>query len=114
MSDSPLNELLEKNREWSERVQREDPGFFERLSLQQAPEYLWIGCSDSRVPANQIIDMAPETTDLFSVSPGQGGNPLDRHYDDLVESHLKLRYAPMPSDAETGPTQVLELVPAGQ
>lgn len=59
MSESPLSELLEKNREWSERIQREDPGFFQRLSLQQAPEYLWIGCSDSRVPANQIIDMAP-------------------------------------------------------
>ncbi len=59
MSESPLSDLLEKNREWSERIQREDPGFFQRLSLQQAPEYLWIGCSDSRVPANQIIDMAP-------------------------------------------------------
>jgi len=59
MTTSPLSELLEKNREWSERIQREDPGFFQRLSLQQAPEYLWIGCSDSRVPANQIIDMAP-------------------------------------------------------
>lgn len=59
MTTSPLTDLLEKNREWSERIQREDPDFFRRLSLQQAPEYLWIGCSDSRVPANQIIDMAP-------------------------------------------------------
>jgi carbonic anhydrase len=59
MTTNPLSELIEKNREWSERIQREDPGFFQRLSLQQAPEYLWIGCSDSRVPANQIIDMAP-------------------------------------------------------
>ena len=59
MTTSPLTDLLEKNREWSERIQREDPDFFKRLSLQQAPEYLWIGCSDSRVPANQIIDMAP-------------------------------------------------------
>ncbi|TBR09010.1 MAG: carbonate dehydratase [Lysobacter sp.] len=54
-----LHELLIRNREWSERIHREDPGFFSRLSGQQAPEYLWIGCSDSRVPANQIIDMAP-------------------------------------------------------
>jgi carbonic anhydrase len=54
-----LSDLLKKNREWSERINREDPEFFKRLSLQQAPEYLWIGCSDSRVPANQIIDMAP-------------------------------------------------------
>jgi carbonic anhydrase len=56
---SSLAHLLERNREWSERINREDPGFFAQLSRQQAPEYLWIGCSDSRVPANQIIDMAP-------------------------------------------------------
>jgi len=54
-----VNDLLQRNREWSERVRREDPGFFSRLSDIQTPEYLWIGCSDSRVPANQIIDMAP-------------------------------------------------------
>ncbi len=56
---SSLTQLLENNREWSERINREDPEFFARLSKQQKPEYLWIGCSDSRVPANQIIDMAP-------------------------------------------------------
>ncbi len=56
---TPLHDLLARNREWSERVCREDPEFFQRLSQQQAPQYLWIGCSDSRVPANQIIDMAP-------------------------------------------------------
>ncbi len=54
-----LHELLENNRDWAERVRAEDPGFFDRLSKQQAPKYLWIGCSDSRVPANQIIGMAP-------------------------------------------------------
>ncbi|KRG70622.1 carbonate dehydratase [Pseudoxanthomonas dokdonensis] len=54
-----LSDLLEKNREWADRIHAEDPHFFERLSQQQAPEFLWIGCSDSRVPANQIIDMAP-------------------------------------------------------
>ena len=54
-----LSELLRKNREWADRVSAEDPGFFERLSRQQAPEFLWIGCSDSRVPANQIIDVSP-------------------------------------------------------
>lgn len=54
-----LSDLLARNNEWSERISREDPGFFHRLSQQQAPEYLWIGCSDSRVPANQIIDVAP-------------------------------------------------------
>lgn len=54
-----IEKLLQNNREWSERITREDPGFFPSLSRQQAPDYLWIGCSDSRVPANQIIDMAP-------------------------------------------------------
>ena len=54
-----LDELLRNNREWAERVRHEDPQFFERLSQQQAPKYLWIGCSDSRVPANQIIGLLP-------------------------------------------------------
>ncbi len=54
-----LEQLLENNRAWADRVCREDPTFFERLSKQQAPEYLWIGCSDSRVPANQVIDIPP-------------------------------------------------------
>ncbi|MEO5628302.1 MAG: carbonate dehydratase [Thermomonas sp.] len=54
-----LDQLLHNNREWAERVSREDPGFFERLSTQQAPKYLWIGCSDSRVPANQVVDLNP-------------------------------------------------------
>ena len=55
----PQRHLFQPNREWSERVHAEDPGFFSRLSDQQAPQLLWIGCSDSRVPANQIIDLAP-------------------------------------------------------
>ena len=54
-----LKDLLRNNIEWAERVSREDPAFFERLSMQQAPEYLWIGCSDSRVPANQVVDLTP-------------------------------------------------------
>ncbi len=56
---SPLQSLLEKNRLWAERIEREEPGFFNRLAAQQAPDYLWIGCSDSRVPANQITGLAP-------------------------------------------------------
>ena len=56
---SLLQTLLEKNRLWAERVEREEPGFFNSLASQQAPEYLWIGCSDSRVPANQITGLAP-------------------------------------------------------
>ena len=54
-----LDELLRNNREWADSVRREDPAFFKRLSQQQAPKYLWIGCSDSRVPANQILGLAP-------------------------------------------------------
>ncbi|MBN49461.1 MAG: carbonate dehydratase [Spongiibacteraceae bacterium] len=51
--------LLEHNRQWAARIKADDPTFFEQLSAQQTPEYLWIGCSDSRVPANQILGMMP-------------------------------------------------------
>lgn len=54
-----LQDLLERNRAWSRRVSDADPGFFDRLSRQQAPAYYWVGCSDSRVPSNQILDLAP-------------------------------------------------------
>jgi carbonic anhydrase len=51
--------LLNNNREWAERIQRETPDFFKKLRRQQRPKYLWIGCSDSRVPANQITGLLP-------------------------------------------------------
>jgi carbonic anhydrase len=54
-----LGSLLQNNREWAAEMTRQDPDFFLRLSRQQAPEYLWIGCSDSRVPANQIVGLLP-------------------------------------------------------
>jgi carbonic anhydrase len=54
-----LPQLFENNRAWAADLTRGDPAFFERLSGQQLPEYLWIGCSDSRVPANQIVGLAP-------------------------------------------------------
>ena len=54
-----LAHLFEANRAWVASVTRDDPGFFDRLAHQQNPEYLWIGCSDSRVPANQITGLAP-------------------------------------------------------
>ena len=54
-----LDHLMENNRRWAEHVRRDDPAFFENLAKQQAPEYLWIGCADSRVPANQILGVAP-------------------------------------------------------
>jgi carbonic anhydrase len=55
----PLAHLLENNRAWSAEVKRGQEDFFEHLSRQQAPEYLWIGCADSRVPANQIVGLLP-------------------------------------------------------
>ena len=54
-----LTDLLDNNRRWAEGIRAQDPQFFKRLSQQQAPKYLWIGCSDSRVPANQIVGMQP-------------------------------------------------------
>jgi len=54
-----LKELFEKNRVWSERIRQQDPDFFPTLAQQQFPKYLWIGCSDSRVPANQIVGLPP-------------------------------------------------------
>lgn len=56
---SELEALLARNWAWAQRTRQSDPDFFSRLSRQQAPQYLWIGCSDSRVPANQVIDLAP-------------------------------------------------------
>jgi carbonic anhydrase len=56
---SEIDDLLRRNHDWSERVRTEDPDFFQRLSRQQSPRYLWIGCSDSRVPANQILGLDP-------------------------------------------------------
>jgi carbonic anhydrase len=54
-----LAELLDNNRHWSQDMTRRDPDFFQRLSRQQSPRYLWIGCSDSRVPANQVVGLDP-------------------------------------------------------
>ncbi len=54
-----LSRLFDNNRAWAERVLRSDPDFFTGLAKQQSPEYLWIGCADSRVPANQIIGLPP-------------------------------------------------------
>jgi carbonic anhydrase len=56
---SDITQLLENNRQWSEEQRNSDPEFFNKLSERQKPEYLWIGCSDSRVPANQIVGLIP-------------------------------------------------------
>ena len=58
-STSPLRGLLENNRRWAESEVARDPEFFSRLANQAAPEYLWIGCSDSRVPANELLGLLP-------------------------------------------------------
>jgi carbonic anhydrase len=54
-----LQELLEKNRQWAEEIKASDPQFFNSLAQQQTPRYLWIGCSDSRVPATQLVGLKP-------------------------------------------------------
>jgi len=59
MSQENLDFLIKKNRSWAERIKDYNPKFFYELSEQQHPDYLWIGCADSRVPANQIIDLPP-------------------------------------------------------
>jgi carbonic anhydrase len=56
---SDLNELIERNRAWADRIKAQEPDFFSRLAGQQSPRYLWIGCSDSRVPATQLVGLLP-------------------------------------------------------
>jgi carbonic anhydrase len=58
MADA-LDDLFANNRSWAEQTEAREPGFFDRLRGQQAPEYLWIGCADSRVPANELVGLLP-------------------------------------------------------
>jgi len=75
-----LDDLKDNNRRWAEGVVAADPGFFRRLENQQAPQYLWIGCSDSRVPANQIIGLDPGEVfvhrNVANLAPPQDANYL--------------------------------------
>jgi carbonic anhydrase len=75
-----LDHLKANNRAWAERMIRADAGFFGRLAGQQAPEYLWIGCSDSRVPANEIVDLDPGELfvhrNVANLAPPQDANYL--------------------------------------
>jgi carbonic anhydrase len=59
MTTSDLQELFEKNRQWAAATETREPGFFSRLLQQQSPQYLWIGCADSRVPANELVGLLP-------------------------------------------------------
>ena len=54
-----LDELFDNNRRWARKTEEREPGFFSRLLAQQTPQYLWIGCADSRVPANELVDLLP-------------------------------------------------------
>jgi carbonic anhydrase len=56
---SSIQHLFDNNQQWADEIKKEDPNFFKNLSEQQKPEYLWIGCSDSRVPANELLGMQP-------------------------------------------------------
>jgi carbonic anhydrase len=75
-----LDDLKANNRAWAERMVADDPDFFKRLERQQGPQYLWIGCSDSRVPANEIVDLAPGELfvhrNVANLAPPQDANYL--------------------------------------
>ena len=75
-----LDHLKDNNRNWAARKTAADPGFFKRLEGQQAPEFLWIGCSDSRVPANEIVDLDPGELfvhrNVANLAPPQDANYL--------------------------------------
>jgi len=75
-----LDRLKANNRAWAERMVATDPEFFKRLERQQAPEYLWIGCADSRVPANEIVGLAPGELfvhrNVANLAPPQDANYL--------------------------------------
>jgi carbonic anhydrase len=75
-----LDHLKASNRAWASRMVASDPGFFQRLVNQQTPEYLWIGCSDSRVPANQIVGVDPGELfvhrNVANLAPPQDANYL--------------------------------------
>lgn len=75
-----LDHLKSNNRAWAERKTAADPGFFRRLEAQQTPEYLWIGCSDSRVPANEIVGLDPGELfvhrNVANLAPPQDANYL--------------------------------------
>ena len=75
-----LKHLFEQNHAWAENIRQDDPQFFLKLSRQQTPDYLWIGCSDSRVPANEIVDLDPGELfvhrNVANLAPPQDANYL--------------------------------------
>ena len=104
-----LSHLFANNRAWAAEMTRQDPEFFQRLSGQQSPEYLWIGCSDSRVPANQIVGLLPGEmfvhrnvanvvvhTDLNCLSTLQFAVEKLRGFPELVVKEEELKAAKVP------------------
>lgn len=75
-----LAKLFDNNQAWADKIKREDPHYFERLSRTQTPEYLWIGCADSRVPANEIVGLDPGELfvhrNVANLTPPQDANFL--------------------------------------
>src|SRR6266705_439004 len=75
-----LPKLFANNRAWAEKIKLEDPRYFQRLSQTQTPEYLWIGCADSRVPANEIVGLGPGELfvhrNIANLAPPQDANYL--------------------------------------
>lgn len=59
MNKDKIKQLIDNNRKWAKQFKKQHPGIFEKLANQQSPEYLWIGCSDSRIPANEVIGLLP-------------------------------------------------------
>ena len=90
-----LDHLKSKNRAWADRMVSKDKAFFKRLERQQAPKYLWIGCSDSRVPANEIVGLAPGELfvhrNVANLAPPQDANylsVLQYAIDELKVKHI--------------------------
>ena len=76
--DDFLGGLFDNNRAWAKQIEKNNPGFFDKLAKQQLPRVLWIGCSDSRVPANEIIGMLPGDVTIglrVRVRENQDGSP---------------------------------------
>lgn len=71
-----IEELIDNNVRWAEKMRKTDPDFFIRLAQQQNPKYFWIGCSDSRVPANQITGLPPGEVFVHRMSPMSSKKPI--------------------------------------
>ena len=76
-----LRPLFESNRSWADEVKARDPAFFQTLVGQQSPDYLWIGCADSRVPANEIVGLLPGELFVHLTQSGEDGGQAPISHD---------------------------------